>query len=68
MCASHPPPSPEKPECPVTDDRPTTAQLLDLEAHPEGGWFRRMWTGTYAVDAPAGARPAATLIHYLLTP
>nr|WP_202401167.1 cupin domain-containing protein [Microbacterium sp. TL13] len=42
--------------------------MLDLEQHPEGGWFRRMWTGTYAVDTPAGARPAATLIHYLLTP
>ena len=52
----------------MTDDRPTTARLLDLEQHPEGGWFRRMWTGTYAVDTPAGERPAATLIHYLLTP
>ena len=52
----------------MTDDRPTTARLLDLEQHPEGGWFRRMWTGTYAVDTAAGTRPAATLIHYLLTP
>lgn len=52
----------------MTDDRPTTARLLDLAQHPEGGWFRRMWTGTYAVDTRAGARPAATLIHYLLTP
>ncbi len=38
----------------MTDDRPATARLLDLEAHPEGGWFRRMWTGGYAVDTPAG--------------
>lgn len=52
----------------MTDDRPATARLLDLEAHPEGGWFRRTWTGTYAVDTPAGARPAATCIHYLLMP
>lgn len=52
----------------MTDDRPATARLLDLEQHPEGGWFRRMWTGTVAVETPAGARPAATCIHYLLTP
>lgn len=49
-------------------DRPQTARLLDLEPHPEGGWFRRMWTGSHAVETPAGARPAATCIHYLLTP
>lgn len=52
----------------MTDDRPTTAVLLDLEPHAEGGWFRRMWTGGYAVETPAGERPAATCIHYLLTP
>ncbi len=50
------------------DDRPQTARLLALEPHPEGGWFRRMWTGSYAVDTPAGPRPAATCIHYLLRP
>lgn len=49
-------------------DRPETARLLALEAHPEGGWFRRMWTGTYPVETPGGVRPAATCIHYLLTP
>lgn len=55
----------------MTDDqiiRPQTAVLLDLEPHPEGGWFRRMWTATDAVHTPAGVRPAATCIHYLLTP
>ncbi|KTR96401.1 cupin [Microbacterium testaceum] len=52
----------------MTDDRPATAVLLDLEPHAEGGWFRRMWTGGYAVETPAGERPAATCIHYLLTP
>ena len=49
-------------------DRPATAVLLDLEPHAEGGWFRRMWTGGYAVETPTGERPAATCIHYLLTP
>lgn len=53
---------------PADIDRPQTARLLDLEPHPEGGWFRRMWTGSYAVDTPAGQRPAATCIHYLLRP
>ncbi|WZH38181.1 MAG: cupin domain-containing protein [Microbacterium enclense] len=52
----------------MTDDRPATAVLLDLEPHAEGGWFRRMWTGGYAVETPTGERPAATCIHYLLTP
>jgi len=43
-------------------ERPTTAVRLDLAAHPEGGWFRRTWTG------PAGddGRPRATAILYLL--
>ncbi|GAB3597516.1 cupin domain-containing protein [Microbacterium tumbae] len=46
--------------------RPPTAERLDLEPHPEGGWFRRTWTSAVAVETPGGARPAATCIHYLL--
>jgi predicted cupin superfamily sugar epimerase len=46
---------------------PATAQRLSLTPHPEGGWFRRTWTGSVAVDTANGARPAATCIHYLLT-
>jgi predicted cupin superfamily sugar epimerase len=45
---------------------PETAQRLNLEPHPEGGWFRRTWTATHAVETAAGRRPAATCIHYLL--
>jgi hypothetical protein len=48
--------------------RPATAEVFDLEAHPEGGWFRRMWTSNRAVDTDGGTRPAATCIHYLLVP
>lgn len=48
--------------------RPATAERLHLDRHPEGGWFRRTWTATDAVSTPAGERPAATCIHYLLTP
>ncbi|WP_062465900.1 cupin domain-containing protein [Demequina maris] len=47
---------------------PTTARLLGLEPHPEGGWFRRTYTSRTPVETPGGARPAATCIHYLLTP
>ncbi len=37
-------------------------QLLDLQPHMEGGWYRRTFE-----DAPAtGARPASTAIYYLL--
>ncbi len=42
--------------------RPSRAARLDLAAHPEGGWFRRTWTG----PAGDGGRPQATAILYLL--
>lgn len=50
------------------DDRPETARRFDLSRHPEGGWFRRTWAAEVAVETPGGVRPAATCIHYLLTP
>ena len=50
----------------MTGIRPATADRLDLQPHPEGGWFRRTWTSPIAVDTPKGPRPAATCIHYLL--
>jgi predicted cupin superfamily sugar epimerase len=50
------------------DDRPETARRFDLEPHPEGGWFRRTWAADAPVETPGGVRPAATCIHYLLTP
>ena len=52
--------------------RPPLAELLDLQPHPEGGWFRRTWTSTVPVVPPGsaadGVRPTATAIHYLLGP
>ncbi len=48
--------------------RPPRADALDLEPHPEGGWFRRTWASSAVVNTPRGPRPAATCIHYLLTP
>ena len=45
--------------------RPPTAERLDLQPHPEGGWFRRTWTAPVTVP---GERAAASAIYYLLTP
>jgi predicted cupin superfamily sugar epimerase len=45
--------------------RPATAERLDLQPHLEGGWFRRTWTAPVTID---GDRPAASAIHFLLTP
>jgi predicted cupin superfamily sugar epimerase len=42
--------------------RPATAERLDLEPHPEGGWYRRTWASPVGV----GDRPSATAILFLL--
>lgn len=42
------------------------ARRLELEPHPEGGWFRRTYTGSTDVSTANGQRPAATAILYLL--
>ena len=47
--------------------RPPLADALDLEPHPEGGWFRQTWVAPETVTLPDGrVRPTATLIHFLL--
>jgi len=53
----------------VPGGRPTTAELLDLAPHPEGGWFRETWrAGPPSVpDGYPGPRAAATGIYFLLT-
>jgi predicted cupin superfamily sugar epimerase len=40
---------------------------LQLEPHPEGGYFRRIYTSPHAHAAPQGQRPLCTSIYYLLT-
>ena len=37
-------------------------EQLDLQPHPEGGWFRE----TYRTAAPEGERAASTAIYFLL--
>ena len=49
-------------------DVPQRAAALGMEPHPEGGWYVRTWTSPSTVETPAGERPAATLIHFLLPP
>ncbi len=47
--------------------RPALAEALDLEPHPEGGWYRQTWASPVTVDLPDGrVRPTATLIYFLL--
>jgi predicted cupin superfamily sugar epimerase len=39
---------------------------LDLQRHPEGGWYRETWRAETEVAAPRGVRSAGTSILYLL--
>ncbi|WP_024800860.1 cupin domain-containing protein [Nocardia sp. BMG51109] len=51
-------------------DRPALAAALDLQPHPEGGWFRETWRSPveFVPDGYDGPRSAATAIHFLLLP
>ncbi|WP_042372289.1 cupin domain-containing protein [Streptacidiphilus neutrinimicus] len=42
-------------------------EALGLEPHPEGGYFRRIYTSPHAYAAAGGTRPTATSIYYLMT-
>jgi len=47
--------------------RPPLAELLDLDPHPEGGWYRRTWTAPAAAALDDGrTRAAASMILFLL--
>lgn len=45
---------------------PPLAAALNLQPHPEGGWYRRTWTSELVIDTARGPRPSATAILYLL--
>jgi predicted cupin superfamily sugar epimerase len=48
-------------------DTPPLAVSLELEPHPEGGWYRQTWASPVTVTLADGRiRPTATLIHFLL--
>lgn len=50
--------------------RPPLAEQLDLQPHPEGGWFRQTWQSavTFKPAGYPGPRSAATAIYFLLHP
>jgi uncharacterized protein len=50
--------------------RPQLAEKLDLQPHPEGGWFRETFRSAVTItpDGYAGPRAAATAILFLLHP
>ncbi|NED95015.1 cupin domain-containing protein [Phytoactinopolyspora alkaliphila] len=50
--------------------RPPTAEALDLQPHPEGGWFRETWRSdvTFWPAGYDGERASATCIYFLLAP
>ncbi|WP_017614923.1 cupin domain-containing protein [Nocardiopsis salina] len=52
------------------EERPRTAEVLDLLPHPEGGWYRQTWRSGVQVlpEGRSGTRPTATGIHFLLAP
>ncbi|MDR7926878.1 cupin domain-containing protein [Acidithiobacillus thiooxidans] len=39
---------------------------LDLQPHPEGGWYRRNFTSPEMIPTPQGDRPTLTSIYYML--
>ncbi|WP_316759431.1 cupin domain-containing protein [Streptomyces herbicida] len=49
---------------------PETARLLDMTAHPEGGWYKETWRSETIVHPEnyPGSRPICTAIYFLLPP
>jgi predicted cupin superfamily sugar epimerase len=69
MKPTNPVPPSESPECAV-GARPATAELLDLQRHPEGGWYRQTWAADVTVrpEGYPGTRTTCTVIYFLLEP
>ena len=47
---------------PLEQDPAQIIARLELQPHPEGGWYRQTW----CADAPPGSRAGGTAIHFLL--
>ena len=41
-------------------------ESLELERHPEGGWFRRTFESSSKISTPHGERAQGSCIYYLL--
>src|SRR5690348_16613210 len=47
---------------------PAWAAGLDLQPHPEGGWYAETYRHPGSVDTGGGTRSLGTAIHFLLQP
>jgi predicted cupin superfamily sugar epimerase len=47
---------------------PLDPRDLDMQPHPEGGWYRETWRHSATVDTPRGPRALATCVAFLLEP
>jgi uncharacterized protein len=52
----------------LPDSTPLDPAALDMQPHPEGGWYRETWRHESAVDTPGGSRPLVTCVAFLLEP
>lgn len=41
------------------------AAALDLEPHPEGGWYRRTWCSDVVIDEATGRRAGSAIVYLL---
>ena len=41
---------------------------LDMQPHPEGGWYRETWRHPTVIETPNGPRALATCVAFLLEP
>jgi predicted cupin superfamily sugar epimerase len=51
-------------------EKPELAELLGMEQHPEGGWYRETWRSGVEFEPVGydGVRASATAIYFLLAP
>ena len=49
-------------------DLPAWADDLDLQPHPEGGWYAETYRHSGTTETDAGPRSLGTAIHFLLLP
>jgi len=49
-------------------DLPDWAAELDLQPHPEGGWYAETYRHVDGVERPEGERSLGTAIYFLLLP
>ena len=47
---------------------PLDPVTLDMQRHPEGGWYRETWRHEETVETPRGTRRLATCVAFLLRP